>query len=177
MESCRKRVTRAAETRQSKEMMRRIQEISEVPGAYSNIPDRWPAATARRQPNFTGILQVTWGLTSGDIAAQLAAAGCRRSNERKKTTMRRRWLVLMVGAALGVAAVGAQAQDATPADKEKALAVLESSKKGVLEATKRLSEAQWNFKPAPEKWSVAAHSERHTKQIEEVKANENFPKK
>jgi hypothetical protein len=24
---------------------------------------------------------------------------------------------------------------------------------------------------------IAAHSERHTKQIEEVKANENFPKK
>ena len=51
--------------------------------------------------------------------------------------------------------MGAQAQDASPADKEKALAILESSKKGVLEATKGLSEAQWNFKPAPDKWSVA----------------------
>jgi hypothetical protein len=30
-----------------------------------------------------------------------------------------------------------------------------SSKKGVLAATKGLSEAQWNFKPAPEKWSIA----------------------
>jgi hypothetical protein len=34
-------------------------------------------------------------------------------------------------------------------------AVLESSKKGVLEATKGLSEAQWNFKAAPDKWSIA----------------------
>jgi hypothetical protein len=65
--------------------------------------------------------------------------------------MRRRWLVMMMGAALGVAAMGAPAQDASPADKEKALAILESSKKGVLEATKGLSEAQWNFKPTPDK--------------------------
>ena len=69
--------------------------------------------------------------------------------------MRRRWLVLMMGAALGIAAAGAQAQDASPADKEKALAYLESTKKGVLEAAKGLSEAQWNFKAAPDKWSVA----------------------
>src|SRR4029077_3805630 len=42
------------------------------------------------------------------------------------------------------------------ADKEKALAALETSKRGVFEATKGLSEAQWNFKAAPDKWSVAA---------------------
>lgn len=69
--------------------------------------------------------------------------------------MRRKWLAVMMGAALGITVVGAQAQDATPTDKEKALAVLESSKKGVLEAVKGLSEAQWNFKAAPDKWSVA----------------------
>ena len=50
---------------------------------------------------------------------------------------------------------GAQAQDASAADKEKALALLESSKKGVLAATKGLSPAQWNFKAAPDKWSIA----------------------
>ena len=61
-----------------------------------------------------------------------------------------------MAAAMGFAAAGtALAQDASPADKEKALALLESSKKGVLAATKGLSEAQWNFKPAPEKWSIA----------------------
>jgi len=51
------------------------------------------------------------------------------------------------------------AQDASPADKEKALAVLETSKKGVLDATRGLSEAQWNFKAAPDKWSVAECAE------------------
>lgn len=32
---------------------------------------------------------------------------------------------------------------------------LESTKKNVLEATKGLSQAQWDFKPAPDRWSVA----------------------
>ena len=74
--------------------------------------------------------------------------------------MRRRWLLVMMGAALALsAATGGRAQDATPADKEKALAVLETSKKGVLDATKGLSEAQWNFKAAPDKWSIAECAE------------------
>lgn len=69
---------------------------------------------------------------------------------------RRRWMELMLAAAMGLVVAGpARAQDASAADKEKALALLESSKKGVLAATKGLSEAQWNFKPAPEKWSIA----------------------
>jgi hypothetical protein len=69
---------------------------------------------------------------------------------------RRKWLGMMLIAALSVgAAGGAGAQDASPTDKEKALAYLETSKKGALAATKGLSEAQWNFKPAPDKWSVA----------------------
>ena len=54
-----------------------------------------------------------------------------------------------------VFAVRAQAQDVTPADKEKALKYLESTKKNIEDATKGLSEAQWNFKPAPDRWSVA----------------------
>jgi len=62
---------------------------------------------------------------------------------------------MMMGAALAFAAASAHAQDVTPAEKDKALAYLESTKKGVLEATKGLSEAQWNFKAAPDKWSVA----------------------
>src|SRR5260370_29940218 len=40
-------------------------------------------------------------------------------------------------------------------EKGKALQYLETTKKNVLEATKGLSEAQWNFKPAPDRWSVA----------------------
>ncbi len=62
---------------------------------------------------------------------------------------------MAVGAALAFAAANVRAQERTQADKDKALAYLESTKKGVLDATKGLSEAQWNFKPAPDKWSVA----------------------
>jgi hypothetical protein len=53
----------------------------------------------------------------------------------------------------GAAAV--RGQDVTPAEKDKALQYLETTKKGVLDSVKGLSEAQWNFKSAPERWSVA----------------------
>lgn len=73
---------------------------------------------------------------------------------------RRRWIGAMLAGAFSFAAAGTlRAQDASPADKEKALALLESSKKGVLAATKGLSDAQWNFKPAPDRWSVAECAE------------------
>jgi DinB superfamily len=58
-------------------------------------------------------------------------------------------LVLMGGAA------AASAQEVTQAEKDRALQYLETTKKGVLDATKGLSEAQWNFKAAPDRWSVA----------------------
>jgi hypothetical protein len=51
--------------------------------------------------------------------------------------------------------VVARAQGVSQAEKDHALQYLESTKKGVLEATKGLSDAQWNFKPAPDRWSVA----------------------
>src|SRR6266852_7209932 len=60
---------------------------------------------------------------------------------------------------LTAAAMVASAQEVTQAEKERALQYLESTKKGVLEATKGLSEAQWNFKPAPDRWSVAQVTE------------------
>jgi hypothetical protein len=53
------------------------------------------------------------------------------------------------------AAAGVPAQEVTQAEKEKTLLYLESTKKGVLEATKGLSEAQWNFKAGPDRWSIA----------------------
>src|ERR1700740_3842494 len=56
---------------------------------------------------------------------------------------------------LGTMAVAASAQEVTQAEKERALQYLESTKKNVLEATKGLSEEQWNFKPEPDRWSVA----------------------
>ena len=50
---------------------------------------------------------------------------------------------------------GEAQNDATPADKERAVAYLEKTKNGVVDATKGLSDAQWNFKPAPDRWSIA----------------------
>ena len=71
--------------------------------------------------------------------------------------MRTAW-VCGLALVLGTLAMGAAAQaqnDATPADKERALAYLEKTKDGVVDATKGLSDAQWNFKPAPDRWSIA----------------------
>jgi DinB family protein len=61
------------------------------------------------------------------------------------------WIALLLVAG----ASAASAQEVTQAEKERALQYLETTKKGVLEATRGLSEAQWNFKPAPDRWSVA----------------------
>jgi hypothetical protein len=70
-------------------------------------------------------------------------------------------LFLLVGAA------EASAQEVTPAEKDRALQYLETTKKNVLEATKGLSEAQWNFKAGPDRWSVA-------QVIEHIAAAEDF---
>ena len=64
--------------------------------------------------------------------------------------------------------IGARAQDPAPAapapaasqpltqaDRDKAMKYLEETRQGVVDATKGLSEAQWKFKPAPDRWSVA----------------------
>jgi hypothetical protein len=75
--------------------------------------------------------------------------------------IRRKWFGMVVAAALAFAFAAGNvcAQDATQAEKDKALAYLKSTQKGVLDATKGLSEAQWNFKAAPDKWSVAECTE------------------
>ena len=52
-------------------------------------------------------------------------------------------------------AASTRAQEVSQAEKDHALQYLESTKKGVLDATRGLSDAQWNFKPAPDRWSVA----------------------
>jgi len=70
--------------------------------------------------------------------------------------MRKRSLAgVLVALLLCLGATAAFAQEVTPAEKERALQYLETTKKNVLEATKGLSEAQWNFKSAPDRWSVA----------------------
>src|SRR6202158_1466604 len=67
----------------------------------------------------------------------------------------RRCYAIAVTVMLALAGAAAKAQDVSRADKDRALQYLESTKKGVLDATKGLSDAQWNFKPAPDRWSVA----------------------
>jgi hypothetical protein len=52
-------------------------------------------------------------------------------------------------------ASGLFAQDVTAEDRAKGLAYLEKTRAGVVAAAEGLSEAQLNYKVAPEKWSVA----------------------
>ena len=52
-------------------------------------------------------------------------------------------------------AVSARAQDISQTEKERAVQYLETTKRGVLDATRGLSEAQWNFKTAQDRWSLA----------------------
>ncbi|HEY1264522.1 MAG TPA: DinB family protein [Terriglobales bacterium] len=63
--------------------------------------------------------------------------------------------VLAVMLALVALTALGYAQTLSAADRESAVKYLESTKQGVLDATKGLSPAQWNFKPAPDKWSIA----------------------
>ncbi len=63
----------------------------------------------------------------------------------------KRFLAIVV--MLTATAVFSSAQ--TQADRDKAIQYLEKTRQGVLDATKGLSATQWNFKPAPDRWSVA----------------------
>jgi DinB superfamily len=82
--------------------------------------------------------------------------------------MRNRSLNCMLTAVLAVTGVAAiPAQELTQVEKEHALQYLESTRKDVLDATKGLSEAQWNFKPGPDRWSVA-------QVMEHIAASEDF---
>ncbi len=52
-----------------------------------------------------------------------------------------------------------RAQSLTPEERDKALKYLQTTRANVVEATKGLSPAQWNFKPGPDRWSVAEVTE------------------
>ncbi|HWZ99829.1 MAG TPA: DinB family protein [Candidatus Dormibacteraeota bacterium] len=60
----------------------------------------------------------------------------------------------MILAAMFLVAVPAT-ETLTQVERDKAIAELEGSKKMFLDATKGLSAAQWNFKSAPDRWSIA----------------------
>jgi len=69
---------------------------------------------------------------------------------RKRSTSLFRLVLLALGAA-----TAARAQELTQAEKDRAMQYLESTEKNVQDAVKGLSAAQWNFRPAPERWSIA----------------------
>ena len=69
--------------------------------------------------------------------------------------MRKVWSGVSIVVLALTCAAAARTQEVTQEEKDKALKYLESTKKNVLDATKGLSAAQWNFKPGPDRWSVA----------------------
>jgi DinB family protein len=50
-------------------------------------------------------------------------------------------------------------QTLSSAERDHAVVELEGSRKAFLDATSGLSEVQWNFKPAPDRWSIAECAE------------------
>lgn len=66
---------------------------------------------------------------------------------------------MAIGWILTACAAAAAAQSPALPDREEATQYLESTRDGVLHATSGLSEAQWNFKAAPDRWSVAEVTE------------------
>src|SRR5258706_15670932 len=78
-----------------------------------------------------------------------------RPHETRRKKMRTKSLTGVLSALLLMAgAAAASAQEVTQAEKDKAVQYLGMTKKNILEATKGLSEAQGNFNPAPDRWSV-----------------------
>jgi hypothetical protein len=67
-------------------------------------------------------------------------------------------LLAVIAFALYVS-TSAFSQTLSPADRDRALKYLETTTKGVVDATAGLSDAQWNFKSAPDRWSVAEVTE------------------
>ena len=63
--------------------------------------------------------------------------------------------ILTIAIVLLCAATSAFSQTLTAADRDPALQYLESTRQAVPDATAGLSEAQWNCKPAPDRWSIA----------------------
>src|ERR1022692_4269086 len=70
-----------------------------------------------------------------------------------------RVLFVMAVLLLGVAFSLAQTTTLTPEERESALKSLQATHDAFLHSISGLSEKQWKFKPAPDRWSVAEVSE------------------
>ncbi len=64
-----------------------------------------------------------------------------------------------ISIALALLVTAAAAPTLTQSERDRAVAEFEGSRQVFLDATRGLSPAQWNFKPAPERWSVAECAE------------------
>jgi hypothetical protein len=62
---------------------------------------------------------------------------------------------LLFTAALVLFQTTASAQELSQADREKGVQYLEQTRDAVVASVKGLSDAQWNFKAGPDRWSVA----------------------
>ena len=80
--------------------------------------------------------------------------------------MRKICLAILTGLCFVLLAQGAT-PELSPADRESALKYLESTRQGVLDSTQGLSTNQWNFKSAPDRWSIA-------EVVEHIAAAEDF---
>ena len=67
--------------------------------------------------------------------------------------------ILTVSVAILCTAAPAFAQGLTKEERERAVTELQSTRKLFLDSAAGLSEAQWNFKPSPEVWSIAEAAE------------------
>src|SRR6267143_6741901 len=82
-----------------------------------------------------------------------SAGRTRRHLERRRIVLKRFLIVLLATVCV------ASAQTLTQAERDRAINHLQTTRKAFLDATKGLSEAQWNFKQAPDRWSVAECAE------------------
>jgi hypothetical protein len=63
--------------------------------------------------------------------------------------------ILFLFCALVLAGLPVSAQELSSADREKGVQYLEETRDGVVAAVSGLSDAQWHFKAAPDRWSIA----------------------
>src|SRR5271155_3663874 len=77
---------------------------------------------------------------------------CSRREKFRRLKMKKAALLICAVLCFQIAAYG---QSLSPEDRAKGVAYLEKTRDGVVDATKGLSEAQWKFKAAPDRWSVA----------------------
>jgi hypothetical protein len=69
--------------------------------------------------------------------------------------MKNAFRLCLILTVLGAAAIQAQAQNITSAEREFIVNHLQKTRANLEQATKGLSPAQWNFKPNPFQWSIA----------------------